>query len=126
MTQNNPTLVLEDPSAVELLCPVGFMRQVLEGARRDADMWAQSAGANDETKRRWAARGQRIKDLLAQLPPPTNPRDPYDDIPGEPTSEEAEARWRERAAADDAREAAKKAAQKPAPAPDTVSLEDLL
>lgn len=92
-----------DPPDWELVSNVGFMRMLLDGALKDANLWCSATGASAETKGRWAARAAAIRNLLDQLPVPVNPRDPFDDIPGEPTPEEADARWRERAAAEDAR-----------------------
>lgn len=91
-----------DLGEAELTCDVGVMRLLIHGAMKDADLWARS-NASSELKQQWARRAAIIRGLHEQLPPPANPRDPYEDLPNEPTPEEAEARWRERAAAEDAR-----------------------
>lgn len=96
----------------ELTCDRGTMRMLLMCALADANLWTRAVGASAETRNHWARRATLIRGLLEQMPPPVNPRDPYEDLPGEPTPEEADARWRERAAADDARRDAKAAAEK--------------
>lgn len=120
-----------DVSDAALQAPVGFMRLVLSQSYQHANLMTTATGASPETRRRWATRATQIKELLDQLPAPENPRDPFDDIPGEPTPEEAEAVWRERAEADDRREAARqrggtKAQETDVPAADDISIEDLL
>lgn len=106
-----------------MLCaPRGVMRMVLMGALSDANLWTRSTGASQETKNHWARRGKLIRELLAAMPAPVNPRDPYEDLPGEPTPEEAAAAWAERARSEDARRDARVAAAPlpgfvPSPAP---------
>lgn len=113
MTHATPTLTIAEgnPEDAAIYAPVGFLRMLLDGALKDANAWTGAYGASRETKQRWGGRAAAIKALLDQLPPAANPRDPFDDIPGEPTPEEAEARWRARAAAEDAREAARRPAE---------------
>lgn len=99
----------------ELACAPGFMRLVLTQSYQHANLWSTAAGASADTKHRWASRAVQIKALLDQLPAPANPRDPFDDIPGEPMPEEADAAWRARCAAEDVREAARRVPPGPAP-----------
>lgn len=106
------TPILTADVDAELTCSIGFMRMLLDGALKDALLYGSAIGASQDTKAAWARRAAAIRPLLAQLPPPANPRDPFDDIPGEPTPEEAAAMWRERAEAEDAREAARRAPMK--------------
>lgn len=114
--------ILTVDTDAELTCSIGFMRMVLDGARKDAQLFGRALGASQETKAAWARRAAAIKMLLDRLPPPANPRDPFDDIPGEPTPEEAASRQHDRATAEDAR----RAAAKPEPAPPVDDLSDLL
>lgn len=112
----NPRLYISEigdagGGTAELLTEIGFMRMVLDGALKDANLWTRATGASSETKAAWTARAARIRELLQQLPPPANPRNPFDDIPGEPTPEEAAAAHRDRAAAEDARQAARASAK---------------
>ena len=100
----------QDDGVYQLNADRGTMRMLLMCALADANLWTRAVGASVETKNHWARRATLIRGLLEQMPPPANPRDPYEDLPGEPTPEEAEARWRERAAADDARRDAAKVA----------------
>lgn len=86
----------------------GTMRMILHGALADANLWTRATGASQETKNHWARRSTVIRSLLDRLPAPVNPRDPFEDLPGEPTPEEADAIWKARAAADDARQAARR------------------
>lgn len=102
-----PTLTLVEGQAT-LTLPRGTARMLLQGALADANLWTRATGASQETKNHWSRRGNAIRDLLAKLPAPTNSRDPFEDLPDEPTPEEADRIWRERAAAEDARAAARK------------------
>ena len=86
---------------------VGFVRMLLTGALSDATLWQRAQGIAQDTKNRWVARGNAVRALLDALPAPVNPRNPFDDIADELTPEEADARWRERAAAEDQRRAAR-------------------
>lgn len=99
---------------VVLRCSRGFGRMLLMGALKDADLWARS-NASSDLKQTWGRRAAEMRPLLDALPAPANPRDPYEDLPDEPTPEEAAARWRERAASEDARrDAARAVTEKPA------------
>lgn len=109
-----PTIYETDQGPFELTADRGTMRMILMCALADANLWTRATGASTETKNHWARRAKIIRELLEQLPASVNPRDPYEDLPDEPTPEEAAAKWRERAAAEDAREAARAARQKPA------------
>lgn len=102
-----PNLSLTSDDVAHLSCDPGFMRLVLDGALKDANLWTRATGASQETKNHWSRRATAIRSLLDLLPAPVNPRDPYGDLPDEPTPEQAAATWRERAAADDARAAAR-------------------
>ena len=99
------SLTLDDDTAT-LTAPRGLVRMLLMGALNDANLWTRATGASQETKNHWARRGKVIRDLLAKMPAPTNSRDPYEDLPDEPTPEEAADRWQGRAAAEDVRRAA--------------------
>ena len=99
-----------DSGQYDLVADRGAMRMILMGALADANLWARATGTSQETKNHWARRSTFIRGLLDQLPKPVNPRDPFEDLPGEPTPEDADKTWRERAAGDDARQAARKAA----------------
>jgi hypothetical protein len=105
------TPILTCDHEAELTCERGFMRMLLQGALNDANLWTRATGASQETKNHWARRAAAIRALLSQMPEPTNPRDPFEDLPGEPTPEEADAAWRARAAAEDARRDARAPAE---------------
>lgn len=102
------TPILTCDHEAELTCDRGTMRMILMGALADANLWTRATGASQETKNHWARRSTLIRGLLEQLPKPVNPRDPYEDLPGEPMPEEADRIWRERAAQEDARSAARR------------------
>jgi len=114
---------IESDADVTLYAQSGVMRLILHGALKDADLWARS-NASMELKQHWARRAGIIRALYDKVPLPANPRDPYDDLPDEPMPEEADRIWRERAAAESARAAAKVAANAPRPKP--VDVDDLL
>ena len=118
----------QDDGVYQLNADRGTMRLLLQGALSDANLYTRAIGASIETRNHWARRSNVIRDLLEQLPPPENPRDPYGDLPGEPTPEEAAEIWRARAAADDARQAAREAKPRHSPdqGPIVPDLEDFL
>lgn len=108
-----PTLEHSHDDRFELIADRGTIRMILMGALNDANLWTRAVGASQETKNHWARRGNVIRALLEQMPAPANPRDPFEDLPGEPTPEEADAAHRARAAAEDVRrDAAKVATEK--------------
>lgn len=101
-----PNLTITDDT-VTITAFRGTARLILDGALKDANLWGRAVGASQETKNHWARRASLIRSLLDRLPAPVNPRDPYEDLPGEPTPEEATRTWGERAAAEDVRRVAR-------------------
>jgi hypothetical protein len=116
MTNPELTALTESPD-YQLLADRGTMRMILTGALSDANLWGRAVGATQEIKNTWARRSTAIRALLAKMPAPENPRDPYEDLPGEPTQAEADEVWRARAVAEDTRDAARKAAMLSKPTP---------
>lgn len=117
-----PSLQEHADGPYALLADRGTMRMILSCALSDANLWTRATGASQETKNHWARRSTVIRGLLDQMRAPTNPRDPYEDLPGEPTPEEADAAWRARAAAEDARREARTPSVAPAVADDLMGL----
>lgn len=110
-----PSLQEHGDGAYALLTDRGTMRLILMSALADAGLWTRATGASQETKNHWTRRVKLIRGLLAGMPAPENPRDPYEDLPGEPTPEEADAARGVRARAEDVR---RDAGRVVAPSPD--------
>ncbi len=71
-----------------LTAGVGSMRLLLDQAKQNAQSFVMAPNLSGDLKNRWQKRVTEFGRLLAQLPPPVDPREPYSDEVSGLTSEE--------------------------------------
>lgn len=66
-----------DGPGITLTADAGTMRLILEQARVSCQSVAMAPQVSTDLKSRWGNRASMLGSLVAQLPPPADPREPY-------------------------------------------------